>query len=84
MKRTALIAAFVSLIPLAASAVTANADPYGRSFGPRPGFGPGYGYGYRPPVVHYVPPRGHFAPYHVRRDWHPRRHWGMHRGWGWR
>lgn len=80
MKRTALIAAFVSLIPLVASAVTANADPYGRGYGPRPG----YGYGYRPapPAVRFVPPP-HFAPYHFRRDWHPRP-WGMHRGWGWR
>lgn len=75
MKRTALIAAFVSLIPLAASAVSANADPYHR----------GYGYGHRPapPVVHYAPARPYYAPpHHYRRDWHPRRHWGMHRGWG--
>lgn len=78
MKRTALIAAFVSLIPLAASAISANANPYHRGYG--------YGYGHRPapPVVRYVPARPYFVPPHVRRDWHPRRHWGMYRGWGWR
>ena len=66
MKRTALIAALVSLIPLTASSFTANAEPY---FGHR--------HVYRP-MVH----APYFAPrHHVRPQWHPMVRWHRPHHW---
>jgi hypothetical protein len=74
MNRTALIAAVASIIPLAGTTFTAEADPYHRDHRPH-AHSWGHGGVYRPVAPFYVPPRPYFHRFHFRRDWHPRPYW---------
>lgn len=83
MKRTALIAALVSVIPLLGAGASAEAQGYGRGYGHGHGYGHGYGrppiYRPAPPVVVVRPPHhGHF--YH-RPHWRPRPWWNRPHYW---
>lgn len=80
MKRTALIAAALSVVPLFAGALTAEADP----FHPRSGWHGPHSRIYVRPIV---PPPVYHRPrfydrFHFRRDWHPapRPYWRWRHG----
>ena len=76
MKRTVLIAALVSLIPLAAAGTSVSAESYHGYGGRSP-----HWRGISPTMPYFHKPRPRFERYHFRRDWHPRPHWRMPHMW---
>ena len=72
MKRTALIAAALSIVPLIGSTFSASAEPYGRGYA-TPYARPYVARPFAPRVV--VVPAPRYDSYH-RPHWRPRPYWG--------